>query len=116
MSHAAHQAIARRRLSPPTKNINRCGARPRLVILGDDAIIRAVLRVAIPMLRSERPVLIVQNAFRRTGNIFILTAFQRPEEQGTSQPPQCQRTRNQTTKDVHTASSDSKVSVEGKSV
>src|SRR3546814_14532613 len=80
MSHAAHQAIARRRLSPPTKNINRCGARPRLVILGDDAIIRAVLRVAIPMLRSERPVLIVQNAFRRTGNIFILTAFQPPED------------------------------------
>src|SRR3546814_2722543 len=80
MRHAAHQAIARRRLSPPTKNIHRCGARPRLVILGDDAIIRAVLRVAIPMLRSERTVLIVQNALRRTGNIFILTAFQRPEE------------------------------------
>src|SRR3546814_13061518 len=95
MSHAAHQAIARRRLSPPTKNINRCGARPRLVILGDDAIIRAVLRVAIPMLRSERPVLIVQNAFRRTGNIFILTAFKRPEATGEPQPAQCKRDRSE---------------------
>src|SRR3546814_18568553 len=57
------------------------------------------------MLRSERPVLIVQNAFRRTGNIFILTAFQRPEEQGEPQPAQCKRDRNQTPKDVHAASS-----------
>src|SRR3546814_20947740 len=57
------------------------------------------------MLRSERPVLIVQNAFRRTGNIFILTAFQRPEEQGEPQPAQCKRDRNQIPKDVHAASS-----------
>src|SRR3546814_14316863 len=57
------------------------------------------------MLRAERPVLIVQNAFRRTGNIFILTAFQRPEEQGEPQPAQCKRDRNQIPKDVHAASS-----------
>src|SRR3546814_15017823 len=57
------------------------------------------------MLRSERPVLIVQNAFRRTGNIFILTAFQRPEEQGEPQPAQCKRDRNQIPKDVHAESS-----------
>src|SRR3546814_2965271 len=49
--------------------------------------------------------LIVQNAFRRTGNIFILTAFQRPEEQGEPQPAQCKRDRNQIPKDIHAASS-----------